>query len=148
MNQRRGTRTWMAGTLAAVLLLAACGSDGGLTIDDAWGRTSPSAAANGAFYMTIGNDTGQADVLESVSTDACGTVELHQTTMEDDVMRMSPVEGGIEIPAHGEAVLEPGGFHVMCLDKQVAFDEGVTVDVTLHFAVAGDRTVEAEIRSE
>jgi len=37
---------------------------------------------------------------------------------------------------------------VMCLDKQIAFDEGATVELTLHFATAGDRTVEAEIRAE
>jgi len=76
---------WVA-LLVVLLLLAACGSEAGITIDDPWGRTSPSAAANGAFYLTIGNDTDQADVLQSVSTDACGAVELHRTTIEDGVM--------------------------------------------------------------
>jgi copper(I)-binding protein len=147
---RRGVGTrWTALSAVVLLVTAGCGSSGGdLTIDDPWGRTSPSTTSNAAFYLTIGNETDAAEVLLSASSDACGAVELHRSTMEDGVMSMEPVEGGIEIPAGGETVLEPGGLHVMCIGKQVAFDAGTTVELTLDFATVPDRTVEVEIRAE
>ena len=44
--------------------------------------------------------------------------------------------------------LEPGGIHVVCMNKQVAFDDGDIVDIRLEFAAADDITVEAEVGEE
>ena len=134
--------------LAGGLLAAACGgSDGGIEVKDPWGRTSPPAAANGAFYMTLDNN-GEADTLIAATTDACGTVELHTTVMADGVMRMQMVEGGISIPSNGSVRLEPGGLHVMCIDKQIDFVAGEKLTLTLDYEIAESETVELEIRDE
>ena len=61
-------------------------------------------------------------------------------------MMMQQVEGGIEIPAGGEAVLEPGGYHVMCINKNVEFEVGDIIPMTLTFEIAEMQTVDAEIR--
>ena len=102
-------------------------------------------AANGVFYMTIeGSDVD--DRLVSAYASVCGATELHQTIMTDGVMMMQQAEDGIEIPAGGEAVLEPGGYHVMCINKDGEFEVGDTIPVTLTFENSEMQTVNAEIR--
>ncbi len=41
--------------------------------------------------------------------------ELHAHVHEGDVMRMVKVDS-IEIPAHSDLTLEPGGYHIMLID--------------------------------
>jgi len=148
----RKAQTTMRSILLALALLSAfvvgaCSSSGddGIEVVDPWGRTSPKVAANGAFYMVL-NGGGTDDILIAADADVCGTTELHQTTMDDGVMSMQQVEGGIEIPADGQAVLEPGGLHVMCINKADEFEVGDIIPLTLTFENAGSQTVDAEIR--
>ncbi|RMD50222.1 MAG: copper chaperone PCu(A)C [Candidatus Thermofonsia bacterium] len=139
----------IAALLVAGVMLAACSSSGGeLVVTDAWGRTSPAVADNGAFYMTITNNTNQDDELLSASVDVCTSTELHEMYMkENDVMGMRPVPGGsIPIPAGETVELKVGGMHVMCLGKSAEFTPGDTYDITLTFAKAGEMVVTADIR--
>jgi len=133
--------------LALSLLAGACSSSGsdGIVVDDPWGRASPMAANNGVFYMTI-EGSNVDDRLVAAYASVCGATELHQTIMTDGVMRMQHAETGIEIPAGGEAVLAPGGYHVMCINKDVEFKTGDIIPVTLTFEKAEMQTVDAEIR--
>ncbi|HSR45389.1 MAG TPA: copper chaperone PCu(A)C [Acidimicrobiia bacterium] len=142
-------RRMSACTSAALLLLlaAGCGDGSDIEVSGAWGRPVPAVAANGAFYMVISNNADTSDQLERVSSAACGAAELHESMMTDGVMSMSPVgAGGIEIRAGSEVVLEAGGLHVMCIDKQVDFVVGETYELTLEFAEAGSVVVDVEIR--
>ena len=138
--------------LLALLLLTAVACSGsedeGITVTDPWGRTSPAAAENGAFYMMLTNNGSSDDTLLSASTDACGMVELHEMYDKGDgVMGMRPVEGGnIPVPAGGSAELKPGGLHVMCMMKQIDFEAGTEIPITLTFENAGDMEVTAVIR--
>lgn len=134
--------------VVGALAVAACsGGDASVTIDDAWGRTSTMDVANGAFYMTIHGGSAD-DTLVSVATEACGMAELHESVMQDDMMSMQELAGGIDIPADGEVALEPGGMHVMCMNKKGEFAAGDTVELELEFENAGAMTVSAEIRDQ
>lgn len=75
-------------------------------------------------------------------------VQLHATIMSDGVMTMEHLPDGIEIPAGSQVSLEPGGMHVMCMDKQVDFNAGDSIELDLVFESADPMTVEAEIRDE
>lgn len=135
--------------LIITFLLAACSvagaSTGKLSINDAWARPAPQAV-NSAFFMTIANDSAETVTLTAVDTTACGRTELHISTMTDGVMSMRPMSDGIEIPA-GEAVaLEPGGLHVMCLDKPNALITDEEHRLTLHFDGADSVEISAEIK--
>ena len=123
-------------------------ASGELEVHNAWGRTSPMVAQNGAFYMNIVNGTASDDELTSASTEACGVTELHEMYMkENDVMGMRPVEGGIiPVPAGETVELKAGGLHVMCIGKTADFNVGDTYPVTLEFAKAGTMEVTVEIR--
>ena len=73
-------------------------------------------------------------------------MEIHETTMDGDVMHMQQVSGGIEIPANGQVELKPGGLHVMLIGLTRDLNPGETFPVTLQFENAGAVTVEAEVR--
>lgn len=142
-------KVWKMVWLSVIfLLLAACGGGGELEIQEAWGRTSPMASQNGAFYMTIVNNTGQDEQLLGAAAEVCGATELHETYMrENDVMGMRQVPNGvIEIPAGETVELKVGGLHVMCIDKASEFNAGDEIPITLTFANGGERTVTAVIR--
>lgn len=127
--------------------IAADTTSGQLEVHGAWGRSSPKVAQNGAFYMEIVNNSAEDDELQSASSDACEVVELHEMyMMENDVMGMRPVEGGvIPIPAGETVELKVGGLHVMCLGKKADFNVDDTYMVKLQFAKAGEKEVAVEI---
>ena len=119
----------------------------GFQVMDVYGRAAPAVAETGAFYMTISNGTDVDEALVSASVELCGTIELHEMAIVDDVMRMQEVAGGeIVIPAGKAVTLKPGGLHVMCLGKDGELTAGDIVPVTLNFQNAGTMTMDAEIR--
>lgn len=139
--------------LMIALVLSACQpapSGPQITVDGAWGRSSPKVATAGAFYMVIKNSGNESDKLISAASPACGMVELHESYMMDDgMMGMRPVEGGsIEIPAGGSVELKVGGLHVMCIEKSADFKVGDTYQVTLTFERSGKMVIDVEIREQ
>jgi hypothetical protein len=109
------------------------------------GDMDHSGGSTSAAYMTLVNGSDTADALVSAATDAAEVVELHTVIMEENVMRMRPVEQ-IDVPANGETELRPGGFHIMLIGLQRDLNEGDTVNLTLTFANAGDVTLSAPVQ--
>jgi copper(I)-binding protein len=136
------------GLLMAITIIAACGSTSGdpqIKVSEPWSRPSPMMAGNGAVYMVLSNEGGSDDTLISAETDIAAVVELHETKMENDVMKMSPVHT-INIPAGESVMLKPGGLHVMLINLQKELVPGETVTLTLNFEKSAPITIEAEIR--
>ena len=98
--------------------------------------------------MSITNSGTEDDSLIGARSPACGTVELHESYMNDEgAMAMRPAAGNqIAVPAGGSAALEPGGLHVMCIEKLEEFTEGAELELTLQFQNAGEITLNVEIR--
>lgn len=117
---------------------------GDLEIDGIWSRPA-SAGENGATYLSITNTGHDADRLVGAQTGAAGVVELHQSSMEGDVMKMEPVPGGLELPPGATVKLEPGGYHFMLVDLQQDLKPGEHYQATLQFEKAGEVTVEVEV---
>ena len=117
---------------------------GKLTIDHPFARATIGPARVSAAYVVIEN-TGEADRLVSASTNRAAKVELHTMEMADGVMRMREVEGGIDVPAGGKAVLEPGGLHIMLLGLTQKLIEGERFPLTLTFEQAGEIEVEVMV---
>lgn len=131
---------------ALAILLAACSAGAGeLEVNSVRANLSlPSDT--GAIYLTIANHTNREERLIGASVPGCGVIELHEMTMDGDVMRMRQVEGGAIVIRAGETIeLGPGGLHLMCIHKTGDFGVGQTVPVTLEFARAGPLEVIAEI---
>jgi periplasmic copper chaperone A len=97
----------------------------------------PGAKVGGGGFV-VRNDGSADDRLLAVESPAAGRVELHEMTMENDVMKMRKLEDGIAVPA-GEAVeLKNGSLHLMFMEVKKPFAEGDMVPVTLTFEKAGE----------
>ncbi len=161
----------MVGMLCVTLALvvSACAGTAakeGISVQGAWVRamtmgampnqpvTTPEAGAmpagmggsNSAGYMVLVNNTGQPDRLVKAESNISGAVEIHESKMVDGMMTMSPVEGGIELPAGGQAELKPGGFHIMFIGLKQDLKPGDKVSLTLYFEKAAPMTMEVEVK--
>ena len=112
---------------------------------DAMASEGMSETQRTAAFMTIENTSGSAERLIAANADVTGMVEIHETTMENDVMQMRPVEG-IEIPANGSVELRTGGLHLMLLGLEAPLAEGQVVNLTLTFESGATLAVEAPVR--
>ena len=116
---------------------------GGLDLVHPWIVEPPPGALTAAGYVAIVNAGEQGDRLLSVEADFSERTEVHSVTMTDEgVMQMRPVEGGLEIGAEGELMLEPGGYHIMFMGLSEQLKEGEHHLVTLNFEKAGAVTLE------
>jgi len=127
-------RPAMMALLAAAL--AACSApDPKISARDGWARETGASKVTAA-YVTIEN-RGGADRLTGVRS-GIGRAELHESTMEDGVMRMRPIdpEEGLVVPSNGKLVLGTGGAHVMITGLKRPLVAGDRFSLTLEFARA------------
>jgi periplasmic copper chaperone A len=87
--------------------------------------------------------------LIGASSPVAGVVEIHEMSMEGNVMRMRAIPG-LDLPAGQAVVLKPGGFHIMLMDLKQPLKVGEPVPVTLEIDVGGQRervVVQAPVRA-
>lgn len=84
-------------------------------------------------YMTIHNNSAEALVLEGVISDVSSRVELHEHSMANGMMKMRKVDN-ITIPAHGEVILQPSGYHIMIFSLKDGLKASTEVKMTLLFS--------------
>jgi copper(I)-binding protein len=105
-----------------------------VSVQDPWVRgTVAQQKASGAF-MTITSPV--AGRLVSASSPVAGVTEIHEMTMDGQVMRMRAVDG-LDLPAGRAVQLKPGGYHVMLMELKQPLKAGETVPITLVIERAG-----------
>lgn len=126
---------WLGAVALLVVAIASCSRapSGAIAVSNAWASATPPGASTGAGYLTISNGTAKAVRLTGGSSAAAENVELHEMSMDGDVMRMRPLPDGIEIPSGGSVEFGPGGKHLMLVGLKAPLVEGATVPVTLTF---------------
>ena len=136
--------------LAAALLLI-CGvafaddyAVKGLRIEHPYARPTPPGARTAAAYFTIRNTGASANRLLRAASPAARSVELHNMTMEGNVMRMRAVPG-IDVPAGAAVALASGGYHAMLVDLVKPLAAGDRVPLALEFEKAGRIDIVAAI---
>ena len=93
----------------------------------------------------VGRCSGIDDgTLIGASSPIAAAVEIHQTTMENDVMRMTPVDVMV-IPAQGQVEFAPGGYHVMLVGLVEPLVIGDTFEITFLFEELGELLVMVEV---
>jgi len=110
---------------------------GDLVITQAWSRATPGGAKVGGGYLTIENKGPAPDRLIGGSADVAGKIEVHEMAVNNGVMTMRPVEGGLTIEPGKTVKLAPGGYHLMLLDLKGPLKQGDHLPVTLEFEKAG-----------
>ncbi len=118
---------------------------GSMHISQPWARATPKGADDGAGYMTITNKGSTPDRVNCVSDDASKQCQIHSMTMEGGVMKMRPVEGGLEIKPGETVTLKPGGYHMMFVDLNHPLEQGKSVEAELKFDHAGTVKVDYPI---
>ena len=129
--------------LALATILSAGSAQAEVSVTNAWARETIGAGKTSAGYARIVN-TGTADRLVSVSTPAAGMADVHQSVEQGGMMRMLPVKV-LEIPAKGEMLLKPGGYHIMIMNAQKPFKVGDVMEFTFTFEHAGKITVPVKV---
>jgi copper(I)-binding protein len=118
---------------------------GPMHIDYPWTRATPKGASSGAGYLTVTNNGITPDRLSCTSSDAAGGCQIHSMTMDNGVMKMRPVENGLEIKPGETVTLKPGGYHLMFVDLKHPLEQGSAVEATLQFEKAGPVKIEFPI---
>lgn len=114
--------------IAAFLLSAACATLAQTTATEPWVRgTVPQQKATGMFVQLTSAQGGR---VVAASSPAAGVVEIHEMSMDGNVMRMRAVPT-LELPAGKVVELKPQGYHVMLMALKKPLKEGDTVLVTL-----------------
>jgi copper(I)-binding protein len=136
-------------TLAALVAAAPARADevkaGDLVISQAWARATPKGAKVGGGYLTIRNEGSAPDRLTGGSSDVAGSVQVHEMSMQNGVMKMRPVENGLTIDPGKTVKLAPDGYHLMMLDLKAPLKQGEKVQVTLDFEKAGKVTISLDV---
>jgi copper(I)-binding protein len=96
--------------------------------------------------MKLVNEGREAERLVGAHTDVAAVVEIHESRVEGEVMRMVFLPDGLEIPPQGEVSLKPGSYHLMLIGLQRDLNDGDTLTMVLEFEKSGTVTVEAEVR--
>jgi len=120
---------------------------GDLVISQAWSRATPGGAKVGGGYLTIENKGSAPDRLIGGSAEIAAKVQVHEMSMNNGVMTMRPVEGGVTIEPGKTVKLAPGGYHLMIMDLKGPFKQGEKVPVTLEFEKAGKVQVTLDVGS-
>lgn len=131
-----------------LLVLAVSAHADELTVTDPWIREVPSVSRHSAGYMTLMNADGNDRELVAVETPLFERAELHESIEEDGMARMRHVVA-LTVPAGGEVALEPGGYHLMLMNRQVeSLESGDSVPMTLRFDDGSKIDVVAEVRRD
>ncbi|MEO8810773.1 MAG: copper chaperone PCu(A)C [Rhodanobacter sp.] len=101
-------------------------------VTHAWIRVLPGALPAGG-YVTLQNDGDQPVALTGASSKAYAQVMLHHSSTQGGVSRMARVDS-LAVPAHGSAVLAPGGYHLMLMQPAAPVKPGSTVRLLLKFS--------------
>ena len=119
---------------------------GDLVLDHAWARATPGGAKVGGGYLTIENKGATLDKLIGGSSPAAAKIEVHEMAMNNGVMTMRPVKGGLSIPPGQSVTLAPGGYHIMLMELKAPLKKGDKVPVTLAFEKAGEVKVTFDVQ--
>lgn len=105
---------------------------------------APASPDVGTIYLTVKNTGGADDSLDAVTADVANSGMLMREQASGGSEQMLPVPA-LTIPAHGQASLSPGNYHVMLIGLHNSPKQGDTVRVTLHFAHAGQVTLDVPV---
>jgi copper(I)-binding protein len=131
------SRFLTATALIAMLASAAVAqtAPSGVMVEHAWARATSPGAKTGAVYLTI-MDHGGPDRLIGFATPVASMAQLHETTMQGDVMKMRQIDG-LAVTDKGPVTLAPGGYHVMLMGLKGPLRQGETFPLSVTFEKAG-----------
>ena len=101
-------------------------------------RATVAGIPSSAAYLKITNNGVSDDRLIAVKAAIAQRVEIHSMEMDNGVMRMRAVDGGLAIAAGESVTLAPGGLHIMLMGLTTDLAPDTKHEIILVFEKAGD----------
>ena len=117
----------------------------GILVDGAWIRGVPPSAKATAAFMTIENAGNTEMTLKSATCEIAEIVQIHTMEQDGEIMKMKEV-GELHIPANGQIVLAPKGYHIMLIGLIRPIAEGEAIPLSLNFGDGTTLSVNAVVR--
>ncbi len=111
-----------------------------IRIVDAWVRAVPAVSQTSAGYLVIHNDSARDDILIGARIVGVRSTEIHEMVVDGQTMTMRR-RSEVQVPAHGQAILAPGGLHLMLSGLQRPLRAGEQLQGVLKFRDAGEISV-------
>jgi copper(I)-binding protein len=110
-------------------------AEGKVTVEDAWARSTFALAKTGAVYLSIDNQSKNDLQLLSVSVDTAvaSEAQIHETSMQEEMMMMREAEDGFNIPSGTSLEFLPGGKHIMLMGLEKPLETGEQFILSLIF---------------
>ena len=106
-------------------------------------RPTPEGRQVTGCYLTL--TASRDDTLMTAESSASALAQVHESSMENNMMVMYEAKAGLPLPAGQAVSLAPGGNHIMLLGVKEPLAAGDTVPLTLTFASAAPVEVEASV---
>ena len=135
----------LALVFSATLALAHGYKLGNLEIKHPWAKATISGQPVAGGFMKITNNGTEPDRLLRITSGVSDMIQVHEMKVEDGIMKMNEIPGGLEIAPGATVELKPGALHVMFMGIKAPFKEGETVKATLTFEKAGTIDVEFKV---
>jgi copper(I)-binding protein len=121
--------------LCLLLFISACSGDSApVTISDIVVNKPMPGMNMSAGYFTLTNHTSDTIVITAVTSPQFGSVEMHESVIEEGIARMVEL-GDLTLPPDSSIEFRPGGKHLMLMQPA---DELDTVSFDFH---AGDDVI-------
>ena len=137
-------RTLCVLTVFLPLSIANAGAQG-ISVQDAWIRGIPPSATTTAAFMTIHNIGSDDAFLKSAGCDVAESVQIHTMEQVGEIMKMKEVSE-LRIPANGQTILAPKGYHIMLIGLVRPINEGETIPLSLNFADGATVAVDVVVK--
>ena len=101
-------------------------------------RATVAGMPSSAAYLKITNNGVSDDRLIAAKAAIAQRVEIHSMEMDNGVMRMRAINGGLFIAAGESVTLAPGGLHIMLMGLTTDLAPDTKHEIILVFEKAGD----------
>jgi len=117
----------------------------GVTVTDAWVKTTAPGQTTAAAYLQIKSDTPAK--LVGASSPAAKIVQIHGMKMQDNVMQMRAISS-LDLPAGKTVEFKPGSYHIMLSEINQPLKPGETVPLTLTVEGADKQRQSVEVTAQ
>lgn len=117
--------------LLAPIAMHAAAQTASVRAEQPWARATAPRQTVGGVYVTLTSPVD--DRLLGASSPVAGQAEVHEMTMDGNVMKMRELADGLKLPAGQAVALAPGGLHVMLVDLKQPLAAGQVIPVQLRF---------------
>lgn len=143
INQAHNGALAMMKTLALVLLLfpavLPARAEQLIDVQDAWIRHMAGDRPM-AGYFVMHNRGDEDRRLVGATSPAFGAIQMHETVETDGTTSMRPADS-VTVPNGGRVEFQPGGFHLMLMQRQKNLAVDDQVPVFLEFEDGGSQSV-------